>query len=674
MITLTNIRREIINLNTNTSYVDGAIAGSINAIGEKKRLIFDYEVGVYDSLEGYVLYVNMALFMPKVILNPINKRGEIYWQAVMPDSIVGASSIVADLVSTATFIQKEAFKNYQVSIEIVDSRNFQVVVDFYNTFDVLGYMTNELALMNKDRFVKDRYNNANELTLAGQSIYTNTNYDGRIYVYAESKVDNTDYGSVETLFGDYKANWYGGYPYLYGNEPDVTFSYFVNGIQVQTLSNVYPTKVKVAIQAPDYMPVLYIQAFKKNKTDNTIDFVENASVESKKIEAGQPNGNIIIGPFVTPTDPFGFGGYYEAEFYINPEYVELGDDVYLIAMLYNSPTTDVVSSFIAKTPPVAGEVPYDGGGMNFSGELIDYYRSYSGNDLTCAMEERMLSKVAITYGGDLYKNDIFNRLGIVVPNNILTYLTKIRFKIYENAPVAAYNPYQPTPQEILNYLDEREMVKQKNNPSIFSGQTGEFAAIVGTEAITLYGYWRNRYESNVDCIRSVIDGVDYGSKLMSQYWGGHNLTVEWQLEFFYDNIDSPFTDIVVHRQTIRVKDYLTDIQITAQTAEDEAKDSRCLTDDLKYQTEYTPPTAEEYRVVNNIEVNPGSISTIEEADSWTSPTLTQKTTTKIPIASQEYYIGQTVVDKQLFDIAEAQLAQNTYRISSVVKRIIPLIP
>jgi len=163
----------------------------------------------------------------------------------------------------------------------------------------------------------------------------------------------------------------------------------------------------------------------------------------------------------------------------------------------------------------------------------------------------MLSKLYISYAADQFKNDIFNRLGLIITNDILTFLKKIRFRIYEEV-IQQVVPNGPS-SFVVNYFVEREMVKAKGNPLAFTGMTSEFAALFNVEAMSLYGYFRNDYEANLLCLRSTVDGIDYGTKLSTQDWSGKALKIDWELELIYDSLSTPFTDLVKFTQKLNVK-------------------------------------------------------------------------------------------------------------------------
>lgn len=662
MISFSLLQTKLTNLNTGNTYIDSAIANSINVIGEKKKIEFTYATDIYTSIADYNFYINTALFAPKGMINTIIGKGNIYWQCRIP-SVPSPQTLQCAFISGSAGIQQETFRNYDVKVEIIDYSTFKVIIEFYQTTDLLGYMESSIGIANKNRLLRDRFNNTTDFTESGRSIYSG-NSEGRVFLYAERKDDVTDYGSIESEFAGYTANFYGGYPGTYGNPPSVSYKYFVDTHEVPTLNTLYNTKVEVTINCPDYVPSLWMSVYRTNTNDDTIDFVENYELETLTINAASQSGDIMVAPFVQPT--YVSPGVYVASFFINKDSIQSGEILGFIAMVYD-PTGAIASSFQARTPAGGRERPYDGGGFLSIGSLSDYEAEYFGNELECVIEERMLSKLYLTYAGDQYKNEIFNRLGLVIPNNILVYLKKIRFKIYEDittqiAPWAA-------PESIQNFLIEREMVKAKGNPNGFSGMTDDFAAIISPNAILLLSYWRNGYEGGMDCLRSLVDGVDYNTKLATQNWGFKRLKVEWEFEFYYNDLATPFTDIVRHTQYINVKGYETDVQILRTDATQDGNTFFCLTDSLIFKAVFDEaPSYEQYKLINNIEVNPGSILTIEEAEAWqTGAVLTQLTTPKI--INQEENFGQTVADEAKFTLLGTELIEADYKISAIAKKV-----
>lgn len=668
MITFTNTERKIINLNTGNEYggiYDPAISTMENVIGEKKRLEFEYTTDA--PIPGYNFYVNIALFMPKNAIINFSGKGSIYWECAIPgDASFAPGNYECNLSGTSSIYNLEKFRNYSVSIEIIDAYTFKIIAEFWQTYDVLGYLNSSMQLENGSRFLKDKYNNVYEETVSGQSIYNGTTHDGRVYLYAEYQGDTSDYGSVETSFGGYTANFYG--ESSAGIELN-SITYKTTGSvpqEIDGLSSVVNTTVEISLKSGSFAPKVYVTAFKLNTNNNTIDFVDNYQIETALIDPLTTDQDLLIQPFVAPFT--GDGTNYTMSFTVDKDAVDVGDEFGFAIIVYDSAGT-TTTGILKKTAPTTSQVPFYGAGFVVGGFIRDYLTEFVNNDVECVVEERMASKIIIDFAGDLYKNDMLNRLGINVANDVLQFMTKVNFSIYEDT-TGAVSPYSPN-SDIRNYLVERQMNRELGSKLIFSGITEEFIAASYPNQLHLTALWRNDYNENQNCIRTLIDGVDYGTKLSTQDWSGKVLTLEWKLTFVYDTIAVPFSDVVTYKQIIRVKGYEPEvINIYLQDSNKENLNYQCKNANIDLRAEFITGGST-YKLISNIEPSPGSIVTIDESEQWQVGNFTampQKTTNKI--TDQETEFGDTLADNAKFSLNGDNLSNGVqYKISAIAKYI-----
>ena len=273
------------------------------------------------------------------------------------------------------------------------------------------------------------------------------------------------------------------------------------------------------------------------------------------------------------------------------------------------------------------------------------------------IEERLRSQIVLDYIDDygigMYARDIYNRLGLTIANDITRYLAKVEFTIYE------------TTGGYKHVVDNR--VSYPISPGNFL-QIG-MSLTFGTGTATFYVDWRNRYE-NIPNIQSynTTTGVAVGP-ISTQYWGGRTFTVEWKFSFYYDDYITPFSDDVVITQQIEVRDYVSCLSIYAQNPPDENNEFWCPDDTMCLRAEFlclgggVPTTG--YELMTTIEPSPGSITTIQENESFVPLILAQQTTPLI--LSQEDFFDTTLLNNAKFCVDVANLSLTDYKISAIAK-------
>jgi hypothetical protein len=654
MIGFENISRTIENLNTGNIYGTEAymtsIADSKNFFGEKKKLEFVYTST--EELGGYNLFINMALFMPVNAINPITKRGTVYWECALPEALA-PGVYPCNLNSTAAIYNFIAFKNFSMEVEIIDDTTFIIRSEFYLTMDLLRYMDSFMGINNRDRFFKDRMNNPDDISESTGSIYGGANADGRVYIYAEFAGDSGDFGSIETEFGGFTAE----YLDAGGSITDVEYS--VDSQVTDTIVVDKSTKIRMIIDCPVFtLESAWVLVFKHNKTDNTIDFIENYQSETLYIFPYAPDGNIITGPYQEPQPEALIGpDAYSIEFYVNGLNIEAGEEVGFIVMGYDAGGENG-GVFYSKVGPGKGGLEFNGEGFTMMGRLSDCESEYTGDNLTCTIEERMASEMIIQFPFDQYKNDILNRMGLVITNNITTFLTKVKFTIYENTTL----PF-PFFGAVKNVLDERTLTKVNGQ---YVG--GNITMTNIPDQMNLKAFWRNRWEENINCVYSLINSINYGSFETNQDWGGKTLTIEWELTFFYDTLITPFTDIVRYDQQIFVRDYSPLVEIHTQDPDQDDLNYLCSNENICLYAQFVEPPGDNYKLITFIDNNPGSILTIEENEVWSPAEFGPLVSNKF--ASQEENFGDSTANQAKFCLVSSLLTDNvTYKVSTIAKFI-----
>lgn len=643
------------------TWTDSEIANSKNRIGEKK--VFEASFTSDTDLSGMNIFINPALFLPIGYVNTITGAGNFFWSYPLPDS--------AAIGTYPCNYQGTGFnegKNYYVEVEVVSVMapfQFKVRVYFFQIYDVNTYL-NPSSMDESNALLKDRLSNPSQLTVSGSSIYTDVNTDGRMYVYIEKRTDASVKGSMEIKFGDYKAGFYAkdehqAAPYFSG--PVWALTGIVNG----KLNTAASTKVVFSITSPVIVSKVVMWIIRTDAHFPLgVNFYDYYEADWNEImDPGGSNGPKIIGPMSAP-EKQGASTTWNSEFYIDPALIVGGAKYRFIAVVYQDDLayTDLeVNSFISDEILVNTSVPYTGGGLDFTGFLYDYNREFTGNSLSCVIEERMRSKLQIDFAADKWKNDILDRLGLTVPNDIRKYLTQITFQIYDQVVDINLGV-------IRNIYDER--IAYRVNQTTYTGNNG-LSLTFGTDTANFKADWRNRYEANTQAIRTEINGILWSSILSNQYWGGTIKKIDWILLFVYDDYAYPFSDTMTFTQALTVADYVggvgAPLSIEAQTEADEEKDFWCPGDEFCLQASLTEENPSDYSLITNIEPDPGSIYTIEEAEAWAGAQLVQLTSPKI--ISQEILYSSTSLQKAKWCIDTDELElDTTYKVSALAKKTV----
>jgi hypothetical protein len=640
------------NGSTIASWTNANVQFSVNKIGERKRISFTLDSSY--PLNNVNIFVNWALFAPLGFIHSFVDVPFINWSFGIPGAFVNGTVYDMFYYISST-LNSEAGKNFKATLTINNGNSLTIALEYYQTYDVNGYI-NPNADNNHARFLKDKITNPLELTVgssssSGANIYNNAAYDGRIYVFAQNSLNPDDKGHAEFKFGAYKAGFYG--QGLQGSTPyfvNAAFEYSYNGSVTTGFHNSGYTDVKFKVTSGAAVSKLIVRIIRTDTNNNTVDFLTNYENESKVIEVGMADGK-LAGP-VTITNS---GSTYTFNFRVNNNLLNIAGRYMLIATAYDLSSGVEVDSFGTISVGIIAANPYTGNGIDFDARLSDYNREFSGDDLECVIEERMRSNLFMDFTNDKFKNDIFNRLGLTIPNDIRRYLTQIDFTIYEEY----VDTYLGNVRNIFDYRTSTKI-------SAVSYSTGGINLSFNNGYAEFSADWRNRYEGAINCQQTLVNNLNFVPLQSTQDWSGKNLIVEWKLKLFYDDYAAPFTDVLYYKQKINVKGYESIIQITSQIPADEDKTFWCTDDFMCLKATLGDPMLVDYKLINTIEPAPGNILTIEEAESWTGAILPQLSTPKIYNQEEDY--GQTSPSVAKFCINTSELLVNSYKISAMAKK------
>lgn len=625
----------------------------LNRIGEYKKFVLDFTST--QDLANTIIYFNPALCISPVVV-PFTTGSlpvEGYSYVVDPAATVGDFAMTPFVNTPFT---TDLAKNWDVQIHIGYGNDFKITIKYFQNEDRNGYLST-VSQINHDKLLKDKIGSTLELDVSGTSVYTNPEQFPRFYIYQVDLVDNTkkSFFIVTTAF--YKAGFY-------NKNHHETTPYFTNPIWAlsdtaggrSTLNTLENTKLDFYIDSATVPTNFIAWMIRTDKNDNIVDFKTNYEASFAHITTDAGSGTIdnkIRKPSTALT--IDSGTTYKGSFYIDKDLITLGATYRFISIAYDL-EGDHVNSFISEEFTTA--IPsFNGLGYSFVAKLRDYFNDYYGNNLTCIVEERMQSIININYDYFGFSDDILHRLGLVVPNDIRRYLTKVTVEIYEDASV-----------QLRHYL--QRSIAYKTGPTTYMTPDGMELNFT-TANLEIKYPWRNRYETSIPNIESTFNGIII-SPASNQNWGTRTLKVRTKLELFYDDYAVPFTDELVFMQVIKPKTY--DTQGFAIYSNAGGKDAPVLATDYFcpddancFNAVFSNGSYAQYRLLTTIEKNPGTISMIEENEEMLG-VLAQSDTNKF--SSQESAYGETVATKAAFCIDGTKFVYDTfYKLSAMAKKL-----
>ena len=657
-----------------TEYKTTASAPHMNSIGEKKRIKWKFSSS-YSTLEGVNAYVQVGLFQQGVVNAP-NPKVPVNYQVTFPVGLA-AGDYPMSLVLPSGANANLNF-NASVTLRIITSSTFHIVIDFFQIYDEMQYQ-NVSYQDNHNKLLLDQKQNTSELTIGSLRNCYNSNssqfaitmklekpgviHAPDTYLYTDNAL--AAYGTGVWTAGFYNRNDYDDAPYF--NTP--VFEFTRSAVAVTNLSGGVDTDVLFKITAPTSVSKVLFWVIRTDKFDNTATMFDNYEANLEEIV----NTNANIGAtgmiLTTPVNNIASlgAGVFSVGCSLKGANLVSGGKYRMIAVVYYSSGADFyVNSFISNEMIVDANPCYVGDGFDVVGSLSDYDREFTGGDLECVIEERIKSKLTFDYTADKWSDDILARLGLTTVNDIRRYLTKVQFEIFDENYVLGYGVVRNF------YIDETANKYALNSYTSANGMSLDFTTV---EQPVFTFDWRNRFENNIDCLYTSLDGVPIAPPQAKQYFGGKQLKVRWKLYFYYDDYSAPFEDIIEILQQVRVLDYgnmkvLHDNVDGVRSSWDETKnccqgDEFCMGGVLD-----DPLDAIDRRLIVNICPDLASVNTLEEAEAWVGDKLPQMTTTAIINEDIDY---TTIYAKKAarFCIATSKLSVNSYKISAMAKKYVP---
>lgn len=646
-------------------YQTGGFGDYPRAIAEKKRIIWEFSTTYAPGLANTNWWFFIGLGKQGVVTSILNKI-PIYHSCSIGASFTAGTYPMAMTVPVGA--NPNLNNNCEVSLVVLTSTTFKIVAEFWLIYDETT-MQNIAYQDNHSKLLKAMKTSTSELTIGTianffnsvQSQWTlNLLIEKPNQIHAPSTYLYTDYAApvqaMQLSGGFYNRGAVDSAPYFENPVFELTRS----ATAVTNLSATVNTDVLFKIDSATLPTKVLAWIIRTDKFDNNVTMFDNYEANFCDILTGDPSIGVdkIIGPVIDIA--LDSGTTYKCGFSLDASKLTNLGKYRLIAIVYDT-TTRKTNSFISDEYSVDSEPCFDGEGFDAIASLDDYNQQFLGNDLQCVIEERMRSKLKLYYPFNKWKNDIFNRLGLTVGNDIRRYLTNVIVTIYDTT-------VDPTFGIIQNVYDYKSSLKYGVNS--YTAQSGLTLNFGNTWAEFVYE-WRNRFETNIPCIGTLVNGVPVTPPQSDQYWGGKTLTIAWKLYFTYDDYFSPFTDEVVFFQQIRVKDY-SNISIKhygdgARSKFDEVVDF-CQGESPCFASQINSALSDRKLIVN-IVPDGASVNVLNEAEAWVGNQLTQSTTPSITNEDEDYVIAGLVTNAD-FCIDTSKLSVNSYQVSAIAKKYV----
>jgi hypothetical protein len=528
---------------------------TFSAIGEYKKLrLIDIQMAV-DNVIGFNLRFNPTLYHNIVALPGL--VGSTYYEYEITASTVTGTEYQLNLVnSNSSQINYKMFINFSDLTTAI--LTFTVSLFYYNTFDVNDWVKNTLY-QNKDRFLKDIYNNATELDSSiNTSVYNHTTGDICMAVRMEvwDTITNEQFLQVYAVFVD--SAFYAKDPLNVAPTFGVAvFDYLINGLpSTNQLSTSFDTQVRVTIPynatAIDHVLAWLIRT---DNVNNSVDFITNYDKSFAPITTIPAAGTVLDNAIVSPSEaPTVVGATTEIYFNIDKTKINYYGKYRVIAIFYDEDLC--VNSYISDELSCMYEPLMTGDDFNVMGILSDYRGFNLGNYLRVAPEERMKTQIYLEYSFNKYKAAILARLGLTINNDIKTYLKKYTVELYTEVTAGLTTTKQVLDRKIIT-----------NSGGVFTIDP----AFAINESVGNYLWirypFRVRYEPNVLCMETWINGIQQLTSTGTQDWTGKTVYIKHSAEFEYIDYSPVFSETFDFIQKLSVGLYDNDAEDTTGKAE-----------------------------------------------------------------------------------------------------------
>lgn len=620
-----------------TEYLTAEVLNCPNSIGESKKVKWKFRTDY--NIEGVNLWAQIAMFQQGVINSP-NAKIPICHSITFPTGLTPGKYPMSMTLPVGG--NPLLNKNCTVFLEILpDSAGhhyFNILVEFYQIYDETTYQK-QTGQDNHNKLFRDNVSSTNDLTInAANTCYNSSASNFCITMRLEKDnqlhppdtfpyTDNTNPAFGGQWFaGFYNRNHHNDNPYF--NTPVFQLE---RPTPVTNLSSSTDTHVKFLINSPSSVSKILMWVIRSDKFDNLVTMTQNYEADFKDLISTNPTlTDKIAGPVI---DIIGAGGTYKVEFNIKASNLVNGAKYRMIAIVYDN-AVPAVNSFISDEYTVSGIPCYDGSGFTVKSRLSDYQTEFTGDNLECVVEERMKAELKLEYAFNQWKNSIFDRLGLVVTNDLRRYLTKVEIEFFEEYVDALIGP-----GVIRNTFDLKTSVRTGLNT--YSPQNGLTMNFSTNWSEFIYE-WRNRFEDNVNCLNSYYNGVNFIPVQSTQNWAGKTIKIQWRFTFVYDDFSTVFADEIRYTQKIRVKGYESNIlqvvRFDPLTNKVIDGNTACIGDKVCIAGIMTP-REDDFKLIANIKPTKGNYTTIKENEVWLGDEIPQLQENPLTSEDENFFIA-----------------------------------
>jgi hypothetical protein len=633
------------------------LTGALNMITERKRLYMEFAVqeiadpDTETQLELYnsSIYFNLALFMPAgFAYTEPSGAPAVGWSYLIPAAPMGAAAEMFFYGATLNC------KNYRAWFQLLTETTYSIEIEFYQTYDENTYL-NSTSKNNQYRFLSEFWNELNYNTIANSVFQVEKQI--RLMTYVKHGLESTE----PTYWEKFEKTIYQGQSQHFDTEVTLLNS---DDESVAALSTVYSNSLKLYIPAAaDDYDDFYIKLI-RIRNDESKDFIDNYDLFE-----------IVVDPVDVTYDPD--NNRYVVDFAIDPENLEQGGNYRMAGFAYGGggaisgvseivPTTNIVDY----CHMVCDEAYGVDNAPQFSGSISDIDNTYSGNELTVCIEERLKTSLIVDYSDDRWFNNLVcrgwcasgcSRNPPPADNDIRKYLKSVTCEIYTEYTDANLGL-------VKNILDIQTVTRTALNTYSSSSSNLIFSFVA--EILSLSYSFRVRNEENIVALSTTANGAPYFPIQDTQYWGGaangtKDLFIKWRLEFYYYDWSTPFTDLVSYLQKLHVRGYNDHLLFS------DLPDTVCSGSTQCFTVNTDLMTPETYKQINTIEPLPKT-GVITEDEPTAPDLLPQLTDSSLTGQDPDFTAGSAnfCVDSDELSLVNAN-SQGTYdfKVVSMSKKI-----
>lgn len=504
-----------------------------------------FSIGAGIQLQWRMTYVNLEAGL-KFYFNPVlfdvNCNIATYYPSGIIDSApltgwffdLNNSTLIGGVYQMTMFgtgVNANSQKNINATIQLIDSTNFIITLNFFMIEDLENWISN-VMLANQPKLLNSHVSAPTPLQNVVQSVY-NSIKQLCLFTYitdSNIQVGGNDFGCYLTKSIPWTARfWNQGLNAGVSEFLNPQFKFKRNGVFVPNLSTVQQTELIFEIDSANFLWDCALWLFDTSQTDNFDTFVNN--YDSSRLLIPTTGGTAQLqNHFYEPSQSItNIGGTtWQVKVMIDTT-INPSGQWRVGAIVYGSDGLQIISnSFISDVIPVT-QIP---GvelccSLTYSMQWSDYSRTYINECFAPTMKERIRNIMNIT-GGSF--NDCLIDYGMNPANSWIDYLKKATLNIYQKV-----DNYPTTGQTTFFYFDSMVSNRMIGFPGNWQNLNSNL--IVSDDGTTLTTEWngRVRYEDTTTVSNSNVFVANTSSAftrnsagpLASTYISVNNINLDW---------------------------------------------------------------------------------------------------------------------------------------------------